>query len=86
MKSVSAAPVDGGKQFVRVVSVRKHFPGLKTFVFRADGERTKALAPQRAGNYIAITAKVGESLWAAVIRQPATGQVDLAYFADSEER
>ena len=61
MKSVSAAPVDGGKQFVRVVSVRKHFPGLKTFVFRADGERTKALAPQRAGNYIAITAKVGES-------------------------
>ena len=39
----------------------EHFPGLKTFVFEADGVRTKRVAPQRAGNYIALTAKVGES-------------------------
>ena len=58
---VSLAPADGGKQFVRVKRVIEHFPGLRTFVFRADGERTKTLAPQRAGNYIAITADVDGS-------------------------
>ena len=57
----SFAPRDGGKQFVRVRSVIEHFPGLKTFVFEADGVHTQKLAPQRAGNYIAITADAGES-------------------------
>ena len=52
----SFAPQDGGKQFVRVRSVTEHFPGLKTFVFEADGVRTAELAPQKAGNYIAVTA------------------------------
>ena len=59
--AVSKAPADGGKQFVKVKSVTEHFPGLRTFVFEADGKRTRKLAPQRAGNYIAITARVGES-------------------------
>ena len=54
----SFAPRDGGKQFVRVRSVTEHFPGLKTFVFEADGVRTAELAPQKAGNYIAVTANV----------------------------
>ena len=58
---VSKAPADGGKQFLRVKSVTEHFPGLKTFVFEADGVHTQKLAPQRAGNYIAITADAGES-------------------------
>lgn len=58
---VSTAPKDGGKQFVRVKEITEHFPGLKTFVFEADGARTAALAPARAGNYIAVTARVGKS-------------------------
>ena len=59
--NASKAPADGGKQFLRVGEIVEHFPGLKTFVFEADGVRTKRVAPQRAGNYIALTAKVGES-------------------------
>lgn len=59
--NASKAPADGGKQFLRVREIVEHFPGLSTFFFEADGVRTKRLAPQRAGNYIALTAKVGES-------------------------
>ena len=59
--NASKAPADGGKQFLRVREIVEHFPGLSTFFFEADGMRTKRLAPQRAGNYIALTAKVGES-------------------------
>lgn len=59
--SVSTAPPDGGKQFVRVKKTEEHFPGLKTFTFEADGVRTRTLAPARAGNYISVTAKVGDS-------------------------
>ena len=59
--NASKAPADGGKQFLRVREIVEHFPGLSTFVFEADGVRTLRLAPQRAGNYIALTAKVGES-------------------------
>ena len=59
--NASKAPADGGKQFLRVREIVEHFPGLKTFVFEADGVRTKRVAPQRAGNYIALTADAGES-------------------------
>lgn len=59
--NASKAPADGGKQFLRVREIVEHFPGLRTFVFEADGVRTKRVAPQRAGNYIALTADAGES-------------------------
>ena len=48
-------------QRVRLASRQVHCPGLCTFVFRADGEYTDALAPAKAGQYVALTANVGGS-------------------------
>lgn len=48
-------------QRIRLASRQVHCPGLCTLVFRADGEYTNALAPAKAGQYVALTANVGGS-------------------------
>lgn len=48
-------------QRLRLVSEKVHCPGLRTLVFRADGEHTARLAPAKAGQYVALTCEVGGS-------------------------
>lgn len=59
--NITAKALHPGKQFVKIAAIDAHADDLKTFKFVADGVKTKKLATFRSGQYITITANVGDS-------------------------